>query len=147
MVQPIFICERSGSFTVVRFYKSLEGFEGLWADMVLDAFSIGLGGALIKPQRQQELHDDFMAVFGSSGKAFTLWGQCDGLARFGVDQTRVFEPGDGFDDCDMADTKMPGEINAATDGVLSDDVSDGFDIVLCGFSRVCLANAGVLGSS
>ncbi len=127
-----------------------EGREGLWANVVFDAFGVELGGIIGDTDGEQEAQHDGVARLRGLGHGAAGIGQIDRAVWGGDDQSVTLEAVDGSTDSDMADAKALCEVADACFPILVLEIRDGLYVVFRRFGSVgpaygCVSIADAVG--
>lgn len=127
--------------------KHLEGGERPIAEVVLEAFGVGLGDFGGDAEGLEEAEDDLVAAAGLGSEGAAAGREEDGAVGAGGDEALALEACDGADDGDVGDAQGAGDVGDAGLAAGVDEVGDGFGVVLGELGGVGAAGGAVGGGA
>lgn len=89
----------------VPHYKLLHSRQCFVADVMLDSFRIDRGCIVTDSERDQELHDNVVAMARESRKFLSLFSELDRSVRLRLNESVALHPSKCSGNCDVADCK------------------------------------------
>jgi len=110
-----------------------EGGEGFLADVVLDAFGVGVGDRGGDAERFEERDDDLVAAARFFGEFAAGLGEKNGAIGQGANQSLSFQPLDGAADGHVGDAEASSQVDHARFAGGGDQLGDNLHVILGGF--------------